>query len=109
MRSGANRDRVSNDCGARTPRLRRVAVVTEELTNTMPRSQPSLTWNMLLESGGVMISKEIELEIHLELVLTTPSDRPDPTRTASTPQRPGYRLSETSSPSRVSLPGLRIA
>jgi hypothetical protein len=52
----------------------------------MPRSQPSLTWNMLLESGGVMISKEIELEIHLELVLTTPSDRPDPTRTASTPQ-----------------------
>jgi hypothetical protein len=62
------------------------AVVTEELTNTMPRSQPSLTWNMLLESGGVMISKEIELEIHLELVLTTPSDRPDPTRTASTPQ-----------------------
>lgn len=34
------------------------------------REDWGLTWNMLLESGGLMISKEIDLEIHLELVLT---------------------------------------
>ena len=41
-----------------------------EAHGRIDRENWGLTWNMLLESGGLMISKEIDLEIHLELVLT---------------------------------------
>lgn len=33
------------------------------------RENWGLTWNQLLESGGMMVSKEIELELNLELIL----------------------------------------
>ena len=33
----------------------------------LDREQWGLTWNMLLEAGGLLVSKEIRLEIDLEL------------------------------------------
>lgn len=41
-----------------------------EALGRIDRKDWGLTWNMLLESGGLMISEEIDLEIHLELVRT---------------------------------------
>ncbi|HEX4983512.1 MAG TPA: YceI family protein [Ilumatobacteraceae bacterium] len=35
---------------------------------TINREQWGLTWNMLLEAGGLLVSKEIRLEIEVELV-----------------------------------------
>lgn len=35
---------------------------------TINREDWGLTWNMLLESGGVVVSKEIEIDIHAEFV-----------------------------------------
>lgn len=32
------------------------------------REDWGLTWNMVLESGGLLVSKEIDLEVHVELV-----------------------------------------
>ena len=37
---------------------------------TINREDWGLTWNMLLEAGGVLVSKEIRLEIETELVRT---------------------------------------
>ena len=39
---------------------------------TINREDWDLTWNMLLEAGGLLVSKEIHLEIEAELVLKTP-------------------------------------
>jgi len=39
---------------------------------TINREDWDLTWNMLLEAGGLLVSKEIRLEIDAELVLKTP-------------------------------------
>jgi polyisoprenoid-binding protein YceI len=36
---------------------------------TINREQWDLTWNMFLEAGGLLVSKEIRLEIEVELVL----------------------------------------
>ena len=36
---------------------------------TIDREQWDLTWNMVLEAGGLLVSKEIRLEIEVELVL----------------------------------------
>lgn len=33
------------------------------------REDWTLTWNMPLETGGLLVSKEIDLELHLELIL----------------------------------------
>lgn len=41
-----------------------------EAYGRIDREDWGVTGNQLVESGGVMISKEIELEIHLEVVLT---------------------------------------
>lgn len=41
-----------------------------EAHGRIDREDWGVTGNQLAESGGVMISKEIELEIHLEVVLT---------------------------------------
>lgn len=41
-----------------------------EALGRIDRKDWGLTWNMLLESGGLMISEEIDLDIHLELVRT---------------------------------------
>jgi polyisoprenoid-binding protein YceI len=38
---------------------------------TINREQWGLTWNMLLEAGGLLVSKEIRLEIEVELVRQT--------------------------------------
>jgi polyisoprenoid-binding protein YceI len=35
---------------------------------TLDREDWGLTWNMLMETGGLMVSKEIRLEIEVELV-----------------------------------------
>ena len=35
---------------------------------TLNREDWGLTWNMLLEAGGLLVSKEIKLEIEVELV-----------------------------------------
>ncbi len=37
-------------------------------TSTIDRSDWGLTWNMVLDAGGLLVSKEIRLEIDLELV-----------------------------------------
>lgn len=37
-------------------------------TGKLNREDWGLTWNMLLESGGVVVSKEIEIEVHAEFV-----------------------------------------
>jgi polyisoprenoid-binding protein YceI len=37
------------------------------------REDWGLTWNMVLEAGGLLVSKEINLEIEVELVLQTPA------------------------------------
>lgn len=39
------------------------------------REDWDLTWNMLLEAGGLLVSKEIRLEIEVELVRQASSDR----------------------------------
>ena len=38
---------------------------------TINREQWGSTWNMLLEAGGLLVSKEIRLEIDVELVRQT--------------------------------------
>ena len=38
---------------------------------TINREHWGLTWNMLLEAGGLLVSKEIRLEIEVELVRQT--------------------------------------
>jgi polyisoprenoid-binding protein YceI len=35
---------------------------------TINREDWGLTWNMLLEAGGLLVSKEIKLEIDVELI-----------------------------------------
>src|SRR5690606_24567279 len=37
-------------------------------SGTIDREDWGLTWNMLLETGGFLVSKEIRLEIEVELV-----------------------------------------
>lgn len=39
---------------------------------TIDRHDWGLTWNMVLEAGGLLVSKEIRLEIEVELVKQTP-------------------------------------
>ncbi len=39
-----------------------------EATGRIDREDWGLTWNMLLEAGGVVVSKQIDLEFHVELV-----------------------------------------
>lgn len=36
---------------------------------TLDREDFGITWNMALETGGILVSKEVELEINLEAVL----------------------------------------
>ena len=35
---------------------------------TINREDWGLTWNMVLEAGGLLVSKEIRLEIEVELI-----------------------------------------
>ena len=37
-------------------------------STTINREDWGLTWNMLLEAGGLLVSKEIRLEIEVELI-----------------------------------------
>jgi polyisoprenoid-binding protein YceI len=37
-------------------------------TGSIDREAWGLTWNMALETGGLLVSKEIQLELHVELV-----------------------------------------
>ncbi len=37
-------------------------------TGSIDREDWDLTWNMALETGGLLVSKEIQLEIHVELI-----------------------------------------
>lgn len=39
-----------------------------DATTTINREDWGLTWNMVLDSGGLLVSKEITLELHIELV-----------------------------------------
>ncbi len=39
-----------------------------EATGRIDREDWGLTWNMVLEAGGVIVSKEIDLEVHVELI-----------------------------------------
>ena len=39
-----------------------------DATGHINREDWDLTWNMVLDSGGLLVSKEITLELHLELV-----------------------------------------
>lgn len=39
-----------------------------EASGSLNREEWGLTWNMVLESGGLLVSKEIGLELHVELV-----------------------------------------
>jgi len=39
-----------------------------DATGQINREDWGLTWNMVLESGGLLVSKEITLELHVELV-----------------------------------------
>jgi polyisoprenoid-binding protein YceI len=41
-------------------------------STTISREDWGLTWNMLLEAGGVLVSKEIRLEIEVELIRDQP-------------------------------------
>ena len=41
---------------------------------TINREDWGLTWNMALEAGGLLVSKEIRLEIEVELVRSEPSE-----------------------------------
>lgn len=41
-------------------------------STTINREDWGLTWNMLLEAGGLLVSKEIRLEIEVELIRHTP-------------------------------------
>jgi polyisoprenoid-binding protein YceI len=43
------------------------------------REDFDITWNVALETGGVLVSKEVSLDIALEAVLR-PDDAPDVTR-----------------------------
>ncbi len=40
-----------------------------EARGRIDREDWGLTWNMLLDSGGLLVSREIDLELHLELIL----------------------------------------
>jgi polyisoprenoid-binding protein YceI len=40
-------------------------------TGSLNREDWGLTWNMVLEAGGLLVSKEIRLEIDVELILQT--------------------------------------
>lgn len=42
-----------------------------EAHGSINREDWGLTWNMAVESGGVMVSNEIDLELHIELVLAS--------------------------------------
>lgn len=42
-----------------------------EAHGCIDREDWGLTWTMALDSGGIMVSKEIDLELHLELVLAS--------------------------------------
>lgn len=37
-------------------------------TGSIDREDWGLTWNMALETGGLLVSKEIQLELHVELI-----------------------------------------
>lgn len=37
-------------------------------TGTIDREDWGLTWNMALEAGGFLVSKEVQLELHVELI-----------------------------------------
>ena len=37
-------------------------------TGRINREDSGLTWNMVLDSGGLLVSKDITLELHVELV-----------------------------------------
>lgn len=37
-------------------------------TGSIDREDWGLTWNMALETGGLLVSKEVQIEIHVELV-----------------------------------------
>lgn len=39
-----------------------------EATGSIDREDWDLTWNMPLEQGGLLVSKEIQLELHVELI-----------------------------------------
>lgn len=43
-----------------------------EASGRINREDWGLTWNMILETGGVVVSKEIALEFHVELVQENP-------------------------------------
>ena len=42
-----------------------------EATRRFNREDWGLTWNLLLEAGGLLVSKEITLEIEVELIRQT--------------------------------------
>lgn len=39
-----------------------------EATGAIDREDWDLTWNMVLESGGLLVSKEVAIEFHVELI-----------------------------------------
>ena len=39
-----------------------------DATGHINREDWGLTWNMVLDSGGLLVSKDITLELHVELV-----------------------------------------
>jgi polyisoprenoid-binding protein YceI len=41
---------------------------------TLNREDFGITWNMALETGGILVSKEVQLEINLEAVMRAPTN-----------------------------------
>jgi polyisoprenoid-binding protein YceI len=39
-----------------------------DATGRINREDWDITWNMVLETGGLLVSKEIDLVLHVELV-----------------------------------------
>jgi polyisoprenoid-binding protein YceI len=44
---------------------------------TVNREDFGITWNVALEAGGVLVSREVQIEIELETVLAGPAAHPD--------------------------------
>lgn len=40
-------------------------------TGLIDREDWELTWNMALETGGLLVSREVKLELHVELIRQT--------------------------------------
>jgi polyisoprenoid-binding protein YceI len=43
-----------------------------EARTSINREDFGITWNMPLPNGGILVSKEVDVEIHVETVLATP-------------------------------------